>query len=267
MLPLGGKTSAPRGFELLLVADHPLSASEMAQDQDALAPAHTNLIGGSLTPVLRQPIARIIANAETVRARLAGPLRAEYSDYAGNIASAGQHLNGLLDDLADLEVVEATDFSTQSEAVDLSDAVRRAAGILGVRAQAKQIELVLPIAQDTHVAQGEFRRVLQIFINLIGNAIAYSPESSVITVQVGSEPASNQVTAVIVDQGPGISEEQAPRIFDKFERLGRENDGGSGLGLYISAKLAEAMDGKLEVVNAGEQGAAFQLTLPAHCSK
>ncbi|MEL6738181.1 MAG: HAMP domain-containing sensor histidine kinase [Pseudomonadota bacterium] len=264
LLPIGPSGSEPRGFELLLVADHPLPAAPSDdEDQDA-APSHAQLIAGSLTPVLRQPIARIIANAETIRARLAGPLMAEYSEYAGNIASAGQHLNGLLDDLADLAVVEAPDFSTEREAVDLGDAARRAGGILGVRARAKNIELVTPIAEARHIATGEFRRVLQILINLIGNAIAYSPENSIVTVKALSGEQAGTVSLVICDEGPGIEPGEAERIFNKFERLGREGDGGSGLGLYISSRLAEAMDGTLDIANPGEEGAQFRLTLPLH---
>lgn len=266
LLPLGSEPNAPRGFELLLVADYPLDVGVLEQEAPGLEESHTQLVGGALTPVLRQPIARIIANAETIRTRLAGPLRAEYSEYAGNIAAAGQHLNALLDDLADIEVVEAEDFSTEREPVDLGDVARRAGGILGVRARAKNIELVIPIGDNLPMASGEFRRVLQILINLIGNAIAYSPENSVVTIAPALGEAEGTIGLTVSDEGPGIDEEQAARVFNKFERLGRDSDGGSGLGLYISSRLAQAMDGSLEVLNAGEEGATFQLRLPVHTS-
>lgn len=264
LLPLSDAPSGPRGFELLLIADTPLASNEGSETTDDDALDHTNLLGGTLTPVLRQPIARLIANAETIRSRLAGPLRAEYSEYAGNIAAAGQHLNGLLDDLADLEVVEADGFSTASEAVDLGDAARRAAGILGVRARAKNIDLNVPIREDLPPAKGEFRRVLQILINLIGNAIAYSPENSVVSVSVEMDEAQSCLSLRVSDEGPGLTQEQAARVFDKFERLGRDNDGGSGLGLYISSRLAAAMKGDLAVENVGEEGATFRLTLSVY---
>ncbi|MEO1488589.1 MAG: HAMP domain-containing sensor histidine kinase [Pseudomonadota bacterium] len=265
LLPLGPANGAPRGFELLLVADRPLSEdpAEKAAKEVAEA-AHARLIGGALTPVLRQPIARIIANAETIRARLAGPLRAEYSEYAGNIASAGQHLTGMLEDLAELEVVEAPGFVTQSEPVDLADAARRAAGILGVRAQAKTIAINLPPKGEDHIATAEFRRVLQILINLIGNAIAYSPENSTVTVRAGLGPKPQTVALTVCDEGPGIAPDQQAQLFDKFERLGRDSEDGSGLGLYISHRLATVMGGDLDLVGSNTSGAAFRLTLPAH---
>lgn len=96
LIPLGPDANHPTGFELLLIAEEPLTAVNpdlVAADSQEASP--TRLIGTALTPVLRQPIARIIANAETMRARLAGPLRDEYSDYAGTIASAGQHLSAI----------------------------------------------------------------------------------------------------------------------------------------------------------------------------
>ncbi len=262
LLPLGPNGDAPSGFELFLVAQEPLAADGMEVEgtRDGLA-SDPGIIGSSLTPVLRQPIARIIANAETIRSKLAGPLRNEYSEYAGNIASAGKHLSAMLEDLRDLEAVESPDFSIARERVDLGDAARRAAGILGVRAQDRRIKIALPADVRNCVVVGEFRRVLQILINLIGNAIAYSPEGS--SVEVLLEPRlDHTIDLKVVDEGPGVDPHQASAVFDKFERLGRDNDGGSGLGLYISRKLARAMGGELSLNTGREVGAEFLLTLP-----
>ncbi|MBU7579588.1 MAG: HAMP domain-containing histidine kinase [Porphyrobacter sp.] len=266
LIPLGPDSQNPNGFELLLIAEQPL-AEPVPEDEAEGSPdaSPARLVGTALTPVLRQPVARIIANAETMRARLAGPLREEYSEYAGTIASAGQHLAAMLDDLADLEVVETPGFSTAREPVDLVDAARRAAGILGVRAQNRETVLVVQGETGDAIATAEFRRVLQILINLVGNAIAYAPVAS--TVTIAAMPAGKgQVAVSVADQGPGVSPEQADRIFDKFERLGRDSDGGkdkgSGLGLYISRRLAEAMEGTLTVGPAPGGGAMFTLELP-----
>jgi signal transduction histidine kinase len=266
LIPLGADAQNPAGFELLLIAEEPLP--EGAREDAVEAPSETSptrLVGTALTPVLRQPVQRIIANAETMRARLAGPLREEYSEYAGTIASAGQHLAAMLDDLADLEVVETPGFTTAKEPVDLADAARRAAGILGVRAHNRDTALVLEGERGTAIASAEFRRVLQILINLVGNAIAYSPVSSTVTISAFAS-SEGRVAVSVADQGPGVSPEQAARVFDKFERLGRDSDGGkdkgSGLGLYISRRLAEAMEGTLTVGCAPGGGALFTLELP-----
>ena len=247
------------GFELLLVPDEPLQpASSAAPNKGQL---YSAAIGREIAPVLRQPISRIIANAETIRARLAGPLADEYSNYAADIAAAGEHLLALIEDLTDLEVVEADDFSAAPDQIELTDVARRAVGILGVRAQERGIAIDLPHPDETAPATGEFRRVLQILLNLVGNAIRYSPEGSQIWIRVEQEGGRSRIT--VADQGPGIPEDQQPKIFDKFERLGRSNDGGTGLGLYIARRLARAMNGELSVESAAGQGARFTLDLPA----
>ena len=211
--------------------------------------------------MLRQPVARIIANAETIRTQLAGPLAEEYSNYAADISSAGEHLLALIDDLADLEVVEDEQFTTAPDRIDLADVARRAAGILGVRAQERGIVIVVPQEGESALAIGEFRRVLQVLLNMLGNAIRYSPESSEVWLRVERE--EERARLVVADQGEGLSEAQQARVFEKFERLGRSGDGGSGLGLYISRRLARAMDGELTVESAPGQGARFILELPS----
>jgi len=223
------------------------------------------LVGGELTRVLRQPISRIISNAETIRARLAGPLREEYTNYAGDIASAGSHLLALLDDLADLEAVEASGFRIASETVDLAEVAERAVGILRSKSQAQQITVEIESEAaskktDPFQARGEFRRVLQILINLIGNAINYAPKGSAIYVSFDQSARSS---ISVRDEGPGLDSGEQERVFTKFERLGREGDGGSGLGLYISRRLANAMDGELSVDSKKGEGATFTLELPS----
>jgi len=267
VIPNDLTAAAVRFFELLLIADTPLVRKPSnPQPNQPTENSHTRLVGSALTPALRQPIARIIANAETIKTRLAGPLRAEYSEYAGNIAAAGQHLTSMLEDLADLEVVEAPGFSTIREKVELGDAARRAGGILGVRAQENGITLDLPDEEDKLVATAEFRRVIQILINLIGNAIAYSPTGSTVSISI-KKAKPHKVTVTVADEGPGVTEAQAQRIFEKFERLGRDDESGSGLGLYISKRLALAMDGDLVLDSAEGQGARFTLILPSAKTK
>jgi signal transduction histidine kinase len=258
LVPLGQPDPGSAGFELLLVADAPLARMAPAVTAPALA---TPSFGRELTPVLRQPIARIIANAETIRSRLAGPLADEYSNYAADIAAAGQHLLSLIEDLSDLEVVEAEDFVTAPDRIDLADVARRAVGILGVRAKDRQVVLIAPPATAAVPATGEFRRVLQILLNLVGNAIGYAPEGSTVTLMAQVEGQRAFVT--VADEGQGIAAEKLESVFEKFERLGRSGDGGSGLGLYISRRLARAMSGDLTVTSEPGQGARFTLALPA----
>ncbi len=219
-----------------------------------------SLFGSQLGPALRQPLGKIIANAETIGSRLEGPLRGDYSDYAKDIASAGRHLMDLVDDLSDLEAIQRTSFSVAADDIDLVDLAHRAAGLLAVKAADHQIRIDLPEKDIEMPVRGEFRRVLQILVNLIGNAIRYSPDGSVIKLQVKSDGDMSWVT--VRDQGDGIAEENHQLIFEKFERLGRSGDGGSGLGLFISRRLANAMDGSLTVESTLGKGSTFKLSLP-----
>jgi signal transduction histidine kinase len=252
------------GFELLLVPDgigivphESVAPSPQAPD----AASWNGIIGRELAPALRQPINRIIANAETIRTRLAGPLSDEYSTYAGDIAEAGRHLLGLIEDLADLEAVEAEGFKPAPDRIDLADCARRAAGILSVRAQERAIRLATPAEEARTPAIGEFRRVLQILINLLNNAIRYTPGSSTVTLTCWTDGV--RAWLCVADEGQGLTQEQVDRLFAKFERLGRSGDGGTGLGLYISRRLARAMGGDLSVEATPGQGARFVLELPA----
>lgn len=249
------------GFELLLLADTVMGRSVTEPVSLPELPDFKGLLGRNLAPALRLPINRIVANAETIRTRLAGPLADQYASYAGDIAEAGRHLLGLVEDLADLETVEDDGFEPAPDRIDLADCARRAAGILRVRAQEQAIVLVTPSPDEQAPAIGEFRRVLQILLNLIGNAIRYTPGHTTVTIEVGIEAQSAWLA--VTDEGAGLSDAQAHKVFDKFERLGRSGDGGSGLGLYISRKLARAMGGELSVHSAGNGGARFVLSLPA----
>jgi len=158
-------------------------------------------------------------------------------------------------------MVEGEDFSPAPDQIDLADVARRAAGILGVRARERGIELDAPKIGEKVPAIGEFRRVLQILLNLVGNAIRYSPEGAAVWIR--AEVDEGRARVCVADQGEGLSEDEITRVFAKFERLGRTGDGGSGLGLYISRHLAEAMHGSLTVESAKGQGARFTLELPA----
>lgn len=267
LIPKTEVTGTIHAFELCLTSEtvlpEPVIPPPHQVGTDQRMPSNEpGPVGRDIAPVLRQPIARIIANAETIRSRLAGPLAEEYAAYAADIAAAGQHLLSLVEDLADLEVVESEDFNTAPDRIDLADVARRAAGILAVRAQERGITIDAPKPGEHLPAIAEFRRVLQILLNLVGNAIRYAPDNSQVWIRL--EDAGTRARLVVADQGPGLSAEQQAKVFEKFERLGRSNeDGGSGLGLYISRRLARAMGGDLTVDSAPGQGARFVLEVPA----
>jgi signal transduction histidine kinase len=241
-----------------------VGAARMVHADPDPAPAEARLsptFTSGLDRALRKPLARIVANADSINAQADGPVQPDYADYAADIASAGRHLLELVNDLVDLQAVERPDFTVAVERIDIADVARRAAGLLSVRASNADVTIVRPAPDARLWAQGDFRRVLQILVNLIGNAVRYSPAGARVTVAV--EPGEHDVTVVVTDQGKGIAPENQARIFEKFERVDPSEAGGNGLGLYIARRLARAMQGDLTVESAPGQGARFMLTLPA----
>lgn len=214
-----------------------------------------------LDQALRAPLARIIGEADEINAAQDGELDPQYSEYAQDIAAAGRHLLGLVDDMADLHAVESPDFTIPTEPLDLSDIARRASSLLGVRAADSKVRIDAPSDDEDLLAMGDFRRALQIVVNLVSNAVRYSPEGSMVWLR--AEREGDICALVVADMGKGIAEDDQARIFERFERVDPTEPGGSGLGLYISRRLARAMGGDISVDSAPGKGARFVFTLPA----
>jgi signal transduction histidine kinase len=234
---------------------------------DAPLPAPAAAFGGfpdsfsqRLDRALRGPLGKIIANADSISAQLDGPLKPDYAEYASDIANAGRHLLGLVEDLVDLQAIERDDFAIQLEPIDLADVARRASGLLGVRAAQSEVRIDKPALDETLPVTGEFRRALQVLVNLIGNAVRYSPPEAMVWIRL--ERDGDKACVIVADQGKGIAAEDQARIFEKFGRVDDSEPGGSGLGLYIARRLARAMGGDLTVDSAPGMGARFVFSLP-----
>jgi signal transduction histidine kinase len=236
------------------------SSSMHIGNSNATRQGSVGILVDELGQSFRLPLGRIIANADSIGQKLEGPLREHYTAYAKDISTAARHLLALLEDMNDLSAIERADFSPADDKIELGDIARRAAGLLSLKAADQQMKIVLPSEGQAVQAIAEFRRVLQIAINLISNAINYSPAGTSIVIEIGN--IAGKAIFSVTDAGMGVAEEDRMRIFEKFERLGRSGDGGSGLGLYISRRLARAMGGDLYVESATHAGARFVLKLP-----
>ena len=228
---------------------------------DQLSPTFT----AGLDRALRTPLARIVANADSIHAQTAGLVQPDYADYAADIANAGRHLLALVDDLVDLQAVERPDFMLLPEAIDLADIARRAGGLLAVRAANANVTILRPSFEEAVMARGDFRRVLQILVNLIGNALRYSPAGA--SVSVKATALADRATVTVADVGKGVAPSDHARIFEKFERVDVSEPGGNGLGLYIARRLARAMQGDLTIDSAIGEGARFVLSLPTQAAR
>ena len=238
------------------------TARRVEPASDAHEPARAvPAFAAGLDRVLRRPLAQIVANAESIHAESDGPVGSDYAGYAADIAQAGRHLMALIDDLVDLQAVERPDFMPAVDRIDLADVAGRAAGLLGVRAAQAGVAIERPLAGTRLSASGDFRRTLQILVNLLGNALRYAPRGSIVL--IAPEQGEGRVAISIVDEGKGIASADQARVFEKFERVDASEPGGSGLGLYIARRLARSMGGDLTLASAPEEGARFTLSLPA----
>ncbi len=208
----------------------------------------------ALDEALRSPLDRIISAAERIVDRSEGPLRSDYAAYAGDIAAAGRHLLSVIKSMTEQEAAKAED------QVDLAEAAREAIQLVETPAEQRSLRFEAVGTTEPLPAKGEFRGIVQILVNLLGNAVRHSPEHG--TIAVIGERREGQVAVSIADEGPGIAPADHERIFERYERVGDAPDG-IGLGLAISRRLARSMGGDIELQSAPGEGARFTLILPA----
>ena len=206
----------------------------------------------SLDEALRSPLARIISAADHIVERGDGPLRSDYANYASDIAAAGRHL---------LSVIRSMGQGNNSAAqrIDLEQLANEAVALVKPLADQRHIAIAIAAAAPC-LADGEARAVVQILVNVLGNAVRHSPDGA--TIQVLFEQGPGECRVTIADQGAGIAPADQQRIFERYERVGTAPDG-SGLGLAISRRLARAMGGDVRLQSAPGEGARFTLILPA----
>jgi len=201
---------------------------------------------------LRSPLDRIIESADRIVLQSEGPLRSDYADYASDIAAAARHL---------LSVIRSMngEGGQDRDRVDLVALATEAIGLLEPAARAKGVTIVSEPSR-TVPAHGDSRGVIQILVNLLGNAVRHSPEGSTVTITF--DRLDGFARAHVADQGPGIDPEDQQRIFERFERA-KGTQGGTGLGLTIARRLANSMGGDVSLESEPGNGARFTLSLPS----
>lgn len=216
------------------------------------APSRTAVFDHALDEVLRSPLDRIIESAERIVERADGPLRSDYASYGNDIAAAARHLLSVLTSMSE-EPAQA------QRSIDLAALAAEAIVMLDSSAEEQDVAIEHE-GSDSLPASGEQRAVIQILVNLLGNAIRHSPAGGKIRLIFSRTPATASVT--VSDDGPGIAAADQQRIFERFERA-HPKEGGTGLGLAISRRLARSMGGDVTLDSTPGEGARFTLTLPA----
>ena len=226
--------------------------AETESDAPKAVTGQTPALDHALDELLRSPIDRIIESAERIVARADGPLRGDYASYGNDIASAARHLLSVLRSMGE-------DASEVHGHIDLAALAGEAVIMLESSAEERGIQIELEAAEPLR-ARGEERAVIQILVNLIVNAIRYSPDGGTVHLSFSRTRATASVT--IADQGPGVGPGDEERIFERFERAHSKEEG-TGLGLAISRRLARSMGGDVILESSVDRGARFTLTLPA----
>lgn len=216
---------------------------------------------------LRTPLNAIIGFAEVMALQVFGPLGERYTSYARDIETAGKHLLGLINDVLDVSVIESGDINMSIGPVALAPLVDRARTLIALRAAQQQQDLsAVRIDPEVTVIADE-RRVLQILVNLLTNAVKFTPNGGQIGIDFHEGAVGgSQLALTVWDTGPGIASQYHERVFEKFQQVIGDayasKPEGTGLGLHISRELARLMRGDLTLQSELGKGARFTLTLP-----
>jgi PAS domain S-box-containing protein len=215
---------------------------------------------------LRTPLNAIIGFTGTMLMELPGPLNDEQREQLNTVQGAGEHLLTIINDLLDLAKIESGEIELTFQPVDCEEVSRQVAASLVTVAEGKS--LVLEVLIDPGVdaiVRTDRRAVQQILLNLVNNGLKFTDDGAV-TVTLLRADDGGRLAIQVTDTGCGIGETDRAKLFVPFEQLVSTNmtpREGTGLGLYISKRLATAVDGTLELESVPGQGSTFTLSLPA----
>lgn len=210
---------------------------------------------------LKTPVTSVKGFAETL---LDGAMydEATLREFLKIIYDESDRLHRLISDILDLSRIEQHRIPLKMEQLNVVDVITETAQTMRKRIEKKQLELVLP--QKRHVMmEADKDRLRQILLNLVTNAIAYTPDKG--RIEISLIERENELDLIVSDTGIGISEKDLPRIFERFYRVDKarsRQSGGTGLGLAIVKHLVESYHGKIRVESEEGKGSTFIVTLP-----
>jgi PAS domain S-box-containing protein len=214
---------------------------------------------------LRTPLTAIKASADNMLDRLIGDLNGKQVGYLTRIKSNSDRLARLINDLLDLSTIEAGKIDLRPTNLPLVTLVKEAAESLKPVAAEKLINLTVMSADPGVIAWADRDKVIQVLMNLIGNALKFTPTRGKVTIAVAKNSAAWMQISV-TDTGPGIPAEEVNKVFGRFYQIGQAGTPktqGTGLGLAISKALVEMHGGKIWVESEAGKGSTFSFTLPA----
>ncbi len=221
----------------------------------------------SMSHELRTPLNSIIGFTGTILMGLPGPLNEEQKRQLRMVQSSGKHLLSLINDLLDLAKIESGKVELSPENIDGRSLLQSVAETLRPLADSKGLALSLKTPEHALTVHGDRRAINQVLINLVNNAIKNTEKGSVCL-----ELKQNRHNGIIVtefavtDTGEGISPEDQAKLFQAFQQVGNKRADGTGLGLYLSRKLANLLGGDIRFESTKDVGTRFTLVLTKESS-
>jgi two-component system cell cycle sensor histidine kinase PleC len=214
---------------------------------------------------LRTPLNAILGFSEVMKGELLGPIRnGSYKEYAANIHDSGRHLLQLINEVLDLSRIEAGRYELHEGPVRLAGVAEECLRLLHLRAESKGLRVALVAGKGLVPLWADERAIRQICLNLLSNALKFTPSGGEITVTVGTTPDGGQMLTV-KDTGPGIPKEEMPRVMQAFGQgsLAQQTaEGGTGLGLPIVQSLVHLHGGTFRLRSVLRKGTEAIVWLP-----
>lgn len=235
-----------------------------ARDQATAASRSKSEFLANMSHELRTPLNAIIGFSEALERELFGPVgNPRYREYAEDIHNSGVHLLSLINDILDLSKIEAGHFKLHEEETELDHIVEAATRIVRHRAQQANIEIECNLPAPPVVLVADERALKQVLINLVSNAVKFSPDRSLVRIDV--QLTSNHLRISVVDRGDGIAPEDIPRALTPFTQLdgslSRAHEG-TGLGLPLAKHLTNLHEGELSIESTVGEGTTVHVDLP-----
>jgi two-component system cell cycle sensor histidine kinase PleC len=214
---------------------------------------------------LRTPLNAILGFSDIIAREYLGPVGSpRYKEYAGDIHQSGTHLLSLINDLLDVAKIEAGRMEIEPHMVETKRALDSALKFVGAKARERNQTLAISIDEGARILYADERALKQIVINLVSNAVKFSPESGRIEV-VAKPDAQGNFELMVADNGPGVPKAKLDRIFKPFGRVDNRYDaqaGGTGLGLSLVRGLAELHGGRAWIESEEGKGTRAFVMLP-----
>jgi len=236
-----------------------------ARDEAELANRSKTEFLANMSHELRTPLNAIIGFSEVMRDELLGPLGdRRYRQYAQDIHSSGAHLLEIINDILDLSKIEAGKHELLEETVELPAVVKSCLMLLGERARGADVRLEQHVPDDLPALRADPRKIKQILLNLLANAVKFTPTGGTVTVEARRK-SDGGIAISVSDTGIGIDPDDFDRVLAPFGQvdsgLGRKYEG-TGLGLPLARAFTELHGGRLELDSAPGEGTRVSVHLP-----